>query len=270
MSLSSRDQYIAVLGASGVGLYRRRGELCDALGQEPFEQAQIPDWQAAGEALGRLLGACATARGELRVVLSNHFCRFCLVPWGEQIATPEEMACYARACFEEIYGQLAEGWAINLSPEAAGRARLAVAVQQPLLLLLRELAGIGGWRLTSVAPYLMAAFNSFSRFIDQDDFLFVVAEPGRCNLLLARGGNWVAVRSVSSADSDSALSTLIEREHELQGGGDGTFAAIYVHAPGRADCAPAPRGGVSPRALSLPVQQGRDVDALSVMAMMVD
>ena len=89
-------------------------------------------------------------------------------------------------------------------------------------------------RLRSVQPYLMAAFNHFDKSFDGGDFLFVVAEPVRSVLLLAREGRWVAVRSVGSSDSDAALTALIGRESQLQASTSERPFNLYRCMPRRA------------------------------------
>jgi hypothetical protein len=125
-----------------------------------------------------------------------------------------------------------------LSAEPAGYGRVATALPQDLLTHLRTLVTGRGLRLRSVQPYLMAAFNHFDKSFDAGDFLFVVAEPVRSVLLLAREGRWAAVRSVGSSDSDVALTALIGRESQLQASTSERPLNVYLHAPARIDSHP--------------------------------
>ncbi|BAN50726.1 hypothetical protein [Metapseudomonas resinovorans] len=261
MSLLSPESCIAVLGPRSVGLYRCRDR--QWLAGAEFDGA--PAWPAALAALEPLLAGHKGGRVQLRVVLSSHYTRFCLVPWSDAINSPEELAGYARLCFEDIYGALGESWSLRLSAEAAGLPRLAAAMPEELLAGLRALAKANGLRLASVQPYLMAAFNRYRARLAADDFLFLVAEPGRGSLLLARGGRWSAVRSVALDGSDDALEHLIAREAELQGLEQDVPAALYLHAPGRAV---ALAGGVAHLDAELP--HGRQADPLHAMAMTVN
>lgn len=252
MSLLSPEHYLAVLGATQVQLARRRGGQLDDLGCAECSSRDLGDWAGPADALERLLSARPRRRGELAVVLSEHFARFTLVPWSDAIGSPAELEAYARMRFEEIYGSDAAGWALQLSPEPAGQPRLAVAVARGLLERLAALAKGAGLRLVSMQPYLMSAFNRLCRPLAGDDFLFLLAEPERSCLLVARGGRWVAVRSVAGSDADAALAVLLERESELQELEAQTPSAIYVHAPGRPDLAPAVVHGVLPLVLGAP------------------
>lgn len=256
MSLLSPDHHLAVLGASRVQLVSRHGSRLDDLGCAEYCSQDLGDWNGAAEALGRLLAARPRRRGELAVVLSEHFARFTLVPWSDAIASPSELEAYARLRFEEIYGEDAAGWALQLSPAAVGEPRLAVAVAAGLIERLAELARGAGLCLKSVQPYLMGAFNRLCRPLAGDDFLFLLAEPERSCLLVAREGHWVAVRSMAGNDADAALAVLLERESELQELDAHSPLEIFVHAPGRQDLMPAPVHGVRPQVLGAPVRGG--------------
>ncbi|AWM93065.1 hypothetical protein DJ564_20880 [Pseudomonas sp. 31-12] len=238
MSLLSRDRYIAVLGASGVGLGQRKGGDTLWLGSVGFIDEGFHAWAVALETLDRLLGEHAPAGAELSVVVSGHFSRFCLVPWSEQITSPDELLGYAQLCFEDLYGVPTQPWNMVLSAEPAGYDRIATALPQDLLARLRSLVSGRGLRLRSVQPYLMAAFNHFDKSLDGGDFLFVVAEPVRSVLLLAREGRWTSVRSVGSSDSDAALTALIGRENQLQASTSDRPLNVYLHAPARIDVQP--------------------------------
>lgn len=262
MSLSWRERHILVLGNARAALYQRRGEHCALLADCSLDTAAAP-LSAALEASERLLGERMRA-GRVEVVLSNRFVRFCLVPWSWDIGSPREQESLARHCLEEIYGQSAEGWRVRLSPEATGRLRLAAAMPEALLDGLRAQCAASGAKLASVQPYLMAAFNRFRRHLAHGDFLFVLAEPGRCALLLAQGGGWVRVRTLGLDDSASALALLVGRELELLQAKESAPQTLYLHAPGHADGEQLRLGNGAPRLLELDVAAN---DALHAMAL---
>ncbi|MCF4998489.1 hypothetical protein GIW70_17970 [Pseudomonas syringae] len=263
MSHLSRDQFIAVLGASGVGLGQRRGNQTLWLGSVGYIDESFQSYAVALDTLDRLLGEHCRCGTELSVVVSGHFSRFCLVPWSEQISSPDELRGFAQLCFEDLFGLPVQPWNLVLSAEPAGHDRLASALPQDLLERLRTVANGRGLRLRSVQPYLMAAFNRFDKSLDAGDFLFVVAEPNRSVLLIAREGRWTSVRSVGSSDSDAALSALIGRERQLQASVSERALNVYLHAPARLDAQPEV-AGVQLRTLENDSMTVRD--ALFVMA----
>ena len=238
MSLLSREQFVAVLGASGVGLGQRQGAATHWLGSVGYIDEGFQAWTVALDTLDRLLAEHTVARAELTVVISGHFSRYCLVPWSEQISSPAELLGFAHLCFEDLYGAPTQPWSLVLSAEPAGYDRIATALPQDLLERLRALVRARGLRLRSVQPYLMVAFNHFDKSFEAGDFLFVVAEPVRSVLLLAREGRWTSVRSVGSSDSDAALTALIGRENQLQASTSERPLNVYLHAPARIDSPP--------------------------------
>lgn len=250
MSLLSRERLIAVLAPARVTLLHAGtgrpapGGACDCEG----------GWDGAVDALQGLLREAGVRRGDVTVVLSCHFAHFRLVPWSDAISSPAELEAFARIGFEDVYGAVAAGWALRISPEAAGRPRVAAAIDKALLARLHTIVEGAGLRLASVQPHLMAAFNRLQPGLARDDFVFAVAEPGRCSMLLARAGQWLSVRSSAVADSEHAVAALLERECELNGIGDpqsGPVPPVFIHAPGRAASAWPPVEGVAPRALTL-------------------
>nr|WP_256675788.1 hypothetical protein [Pseudomonas sp. R5(2019)] len=259
----SPERYIAVIGSGGVGLCRRHGREQQWLGSVGF----ISDPQTAGsvalDTLERLLAQHAPRRAELCVVLSSQYSRYGLVPWSEQIHSPAELLAYAQVCFEERYGVAGQDWRLTLSPEAAGHDRIAVALPQALLQRLDAIAEARGLKLVSVQPYLMAAYNRFGRKLDQNNFLFVVAEPSRSVLLMARAGRWVSVHSVGGNDSDAALSAMIAREVVLLASQHDQPLGVFLHAPGRLDSPPQIAGV---QLCSLAVEQEPVRDVLFVMS----
>lgn len=267
MSLSFRDHYVAVIGANGVGLSR-----CDARGQRWLGSAGfIADRHSAAtvalDTLQRLLVEHIKGRARLSVLLSSHYSRFGLIPWSEHITTPDELRAYAGAVFDDTFGKSGEAWTLSLSPENAGLPRIAVALPEALLSRLRALVKTLGLGLASVQPYLMTAFNRFQKSFGDRDFLFVVAEPGRSTLLLAREGRWSAVRSLRIADTDAALTSMIARESELHGLNGDKPVDLFVHAPARHHDAPLILGV---QTLELPGDQGDAQDALHIMSRAVN
>lgn len=245
MSLSSinplaRDRYVAVLAPDGVSVVRRRpGGACDLL----LDEAVTPPAGAGGDdlalaaadALGRLLGRPGVGTGRLGVLLSSHFVRFQLLPWRDEIGSAAELASYAQISFEQVYGGIAASWTPLVSPEAAGRPRLAAAVSSALLERLGAVADAAPapLALDSVQPYLTAAFNRLARRDCGDDFLFVLAEPARTSTLSAAAGYWQSVRVSAGDDDPVAVAALIDRERHLAGAATAEIQKIVVHSPGR-------------------------------------
>ena len=258
MSPSWRDRYAAVLRPDRVDLVRQRRGWKPALDLKqsrpvPAED-EGPAWLGAVSALRDLLTAEAAAGGELTVVLSNHFVRYQLIPWDENVASIAEFDSYARIAFEGVFGDTARSWAIRISRERPGAARLASGIDTDLQDALSQFS-IGGLKLVSVQPYLMAAFNRLSKPFRRRDFCFVLAEPGRVCILAAVGGQWRTVRSHAIND-EAEISPLVERELRLLETGEGPLPPLYFHAPGFGHLRLPLVNGMAPHALDLPAAIG--------------
>lgn len=265
---SWRETYIAVLGGNRVGLCRRQGREVEWLGSCGFDADQQPLWVPALAALEQLLLERASAPASLQLLLSASHTRFFLVPWRAQISSTAELHAFARLNFDDVYGARGEHWQLCLSPEASGLPRLASALEAGVIPEALRVAASCGLKLVSIRPYLMAAFNHFRSELEAGDFLFVLAEQGRCCLLLAGNGCWVSVRTVSGVDDSAALARVIDREYRLQQVSGAPISRVYLHAPGNDEV---PVGlAVQPRMLSMPLPRMALRDALYVMAQAVN
>lgn len=254
MSLLSRERLVAVLAPTHVAVLSRarRGALqaLDSVECAPA-RAGMHDWSAAADTLAQTLAGRAARRGELTVVLSSHFVRFRLVAWSDAVGSPDEMEAYARIGFEDVYGAVVAGWALRVSPEGPGCARLAAAIEQALLDRLEAVAHTAGLRLASVEPHLAASFNRLLPRLRHQDFVFAVTEPGRCSLLVARAGRWLSVRSSAAQDPGDALAAMLARECELCDFTGDMPPAVYVHAAGGDPAALVVVQGMAAQALEL-------------------
>ena len=118
---------------------------------------------------------------------------------------------------------------------------------------LRSVVGASRLRLTSVQPYLSAAFNCMRESFSRRNFVFVVAEPARTCILVSIGGCWSSVRASAGEDRPQALADLIEREALLLGVADEDMPPVFVHAPRHADLKLPACHGVTPEIITLPL-----------------
>jgi hypothetical protein len=180
---------------------------CDpALGAEP--------WQGAVATLKNMEW---TKPCKVKVVLSNHFVRYAVIPWSDGLATPAEEEAYLRHHFAKIHGERAKSWTPRASEDRRGLPRLASAIDTALLEELKGAFPRGGKaRLVSVQPELMEAINRWREAIPRDGAWLVLAEPDRACVAMHREGGW---RSVQNAKGDWL--TLLDRErfrlHDVPG-----------------------------------------------------
>jgi hypothetical protein len=214
---------LRVSGAARPRVSDKRAVACDAdAGTEP--------WQGACATLARLAGEVASLSARVTVVLSNHFARYVLVPWSEGLGKADEEAAFARYCFSKIHGERAKDWDLRLSPSRPGSARIASAVDAPLVQAIRA-AFPARARLASIQPYLMSAFNRWRAQLAGARAWLLVVEPQRACLARVEDGRWAAVRnSRGSFEGPEQWAGLLDRELHLAGG-ERAAEEVYVHAP---------------------------------------
>jgi len=266
-----RKQYIAVLCLERVAILRRRRGWNGAFDFKADAACAAPTAAAAAEALAGLLARPEIGNGDLTVVLSNHLVRYLLVPWRAEVASPAELAAFARICCDQVFGDDAGRRILLTSREKAASPRLAAALDAAFMDTLRKVVAASRLRLVSVQPYLAAAFNRLRASFGQRDFIFVVAEPARSCLLVSIGGCWSSVRASAAQDRPQALAELIEREAQLLGLAEEGMPPVFVHAARQANIKLPDCHGVTPTSIGLPIPDGLAdaADPLLTMAMTV-
>ena len=224
MSPLSRDRLLIGLAPSRVTLVQVRGRLRSRVVAR-HDIACTPSgsgeaWRDAVTALQGAIGALRNGAAEAFVVLSNHYARYALLPWSDELSGADEEQAYARHHFLRIYGPRANTWTLRASAAPAGAPRVAAGVDSGLLEALAGSFGAGkGAKLVSVQPYLMAAFNRWRSAFPAAGAWLLLLEPGRACLALQSGGRWRSLHNARGAFASSAeLATLLERErHQVDG-----------------------------------------------------
>lgn len=172
-------------------------------------------WQAPVAALPELLKGRS---GAASVVLADQFVRYALLPHSSALKSDEAWTALARHRFSVLHGTRADEWDVRIAATASHGPRLACAVDLGLLQALREALQKAGMRLTSVQPFLVAAFNRIRRRVGNGSCWIVVEETGRLTLALVQRGAWVAIRA-RRADSlwRRVLGEILERESAFLG-----------------------------------------------------
>lgn len=188
-------------------------------------------WAKAIESLEAGLHEIAGGKCDARVVLSNHFVRYALVPWSEQISDREEEQAFVRHCFAQTYGENAQRWAVRMSPCGYGETQVASAIDQELLESLERVFRSHGVRLVSVQPLFMTLFNQWRHQLPVSVVWFAVAEPGRLCVSRLQHGAWRMLRTVKAGeDWQEALTKLLEREYLISESG-AERGEVYLSAP---------------------------------------
>jgi hypothetical protein len=153
-------------------------------------------WQAAVTLLEALLGEDAWGHARIRVVVSDRWVRYAVVPWSEALSSGAERLHYARQLLEGTYGDAVSDWEVRIGDELPYLTRVACAMPPTLLAAIRNACARSGIQLSSVQPQLVAAYNSWCHRLPPSGAWFVTVDHG--SLAAARLGRegWDRVHSV--------------------------------------------------------------------------
>jgi hypothetical protein len=192
VSLPWRDEILIELAPRRVTLKRTRHRLRSravANANRRVDNPSLVDWQPALAVLAKRLADPAWQGADARVVLSDHWARYAVVPWSDDISSDEERVAHGRICLANVYGKVVEQWRVSLSEAAPGLARVACAVPEALLGALRATLQANRLRMVSVQPQLIAAHNSWREQLPAAGGWFVTIDEGTLAAArLVRGG----------------------------------------------------------------------------------
>jgi hypothetical protein len=207
------------------------------LRQRIVDKRRFPISADEASPIAAAVTAFAAALGEMRprsvrLILSNHFVQFALVPWRDDIKDQDEEIALARIDFVKTYGEAANGWNICLSDEPPGRTKVAAALAPEFLVALQRVAGEANAQLISIQPYLTAGASAFRRHFSKDRTAWLVLhEEGRLCLALIEHGRWRWVRGIrAGSEWRQQLPDLVESEI-LLAGVESQVAEVLVFAP---------------------------------------
>ena len=172
-----------------------------------------PDWRPCVDGLQKALHETAWQNADVSLVISNHFVRYALVPWSDQLSTDVEKEAWVAHQFLELYGEVTTSQEYRWSDDRPDLPCVASAIDTDFIAQIRAVFEPTSLRLRSVQPYLMAAFNRCKRHAKKDSVWLVLPENGRVCIAAISNGQWRAISSRSlGADWAGELSVLLERQ----------------------------------------------------------
>lgn len=209
---------------------RRRTVECEALACAPDVGAT--PWAPAVTALEQALARSRWRRASARVVLSDRFVRYGLLPWSEAIAGPHELELAAAAQLRMVHGERVDGWVLRVDGGGYGSAFLVAAVDRQLIDRIKQLAAAARLRLRALEPRFAAAYRRCRGKLRGEAVWFVVLDAERVSVAYLDGAGLRGFHSVRvTQDPVAELEALIQRWALLEEG-IGTDAPVYWYAPG--------------------------------------
>lgn len=115
------------------------------------------------------------------------------LPWQDQLASQEELAGYAHACFEQHGLDIDERWTVQTGFRHHRETGIAYAIQTEWLRALVELTAAHGFRLASVLPVSASAYWRLPPVAGQGQGVTLLREAHRITAMVRTGRRLLAV-----------------------------------------------------------------------------
>lgn len=173
-------------------------------------------WDAPLKALEDWIKNKGQWRLKLRIVLSNRFVRYTIVPWSNAATSRDDRQILTRIAFQQQYGLLS-GWEIRVERGGCGKPQIVYALPKGLIVGLREVIDRVGVCCLSVDPFFSMCWNRCGNIAPESDSVIVVAErDGPTILATTRNGAWESIRNISGFQTIDSLVNIASREAILK------------------------------------------------------
>lgn len=153
-------------------------------------------WSNSLHALDALLGKAEWQGAVARIVVSDHWVRYAMVPFSDVLTGAAERQAHARHVLNGIYGEVVSQWVVTLADSRPGRAQVACALPAQLLEELQTILMRHRIPLRSLQPQLVSAYNHWRNRLPEGGAWFVSIEQGSLAAARLGSGNWDRVHSV--------------------------------------------------------------------------
>ena len=198
MSPLWRDEIGLYVAPRRIALSRMKRGLrptCAAEQNIVVETRDTTQWEGALESLKTCLEDAAWRDAKVRLIISDHWARYAIVPWSDALSDQAERIQHARYCMATTYGDVVSQWTVTLSDGAPGLQQVACAIPTELLGRIEALCEPHGLQVQSVQPQLIAAFNAWRRKLPHGGAWFVTLDEGSLAAAHFTPANWDCVRS---------------------------------------------------------------------------
>ena len=205
MSLSWLDRLTLFVHPQRVVLERRpwRGTATRQSAEVALPATGDADWQPVLAAAEALLRASGKRGAALRIVVADHFVRYALLPWSENLCGNKLRLGMARALLKNTLGERAETLDIALDRPGFGKSGLAAGVNRQFVAGLRAAAKAQRLRLDSLQPRLIAELAARPKAL-VDGWLACI-DSGWLTLAGLRGGEIGCLHNHRASTGEAAM-----------------------------------------------------------------
>jgi len=173
-----------------------------------------------------------------RLVLSNYFVRYAVIPWNSELSTQNERLAYTQHCFAQAFGESVKGWDLRMSQSAYGQSTIASAIDRTLLNTIHSVFDELSIPLQAIYPHLMLTINHTFMEINNkklsyntmSDFWIVSIQNQRLCIALHDQSGWRLVKNLT-AELDVMRQIKMLMHREIMNGNLQEDLPVFVYAP---------------------------------------
>ena len=194
-----RDEVGIYIGPSKVVLARMRRGIrpkCVAETGLSLDKKEPGGWQLACGTLTGLLDDEQWQNANARIVISDHWARYAVLPWSTDISNDSERTAHARLILSNTYGDLADEWTICLTDNRPFVPAIVSAIPSELLQHLKDILQARKLRLVSVQANTIVSFNAWRNHLADQSSWFAAVDDGSLVAMHLTEGHCDQVQSV--------------------------------------------------------------------------
>lgn len=233
MSPLWRDEVGIFIGPAKIALARMSRGMrpnCVSELETSLDNVDSNAWQPACDALSEQLDNALWHDANARIVISDHWVRYAILPWSAEISSEEERTAHAKLLLANIYGDLIEKWVICISNSRPLAPAFVSAMPRELLDRLDEIMRMHKLRPISLQPNLIVSYNSWREHLPKDAAWFASVDDGSLATIHHTNGRCDRVTSLRISDNWAVELRRIRTTDRLSLSGSNDDP-VYVDAP---------------------------------------
>jgi len=165
------------------------------------------------------------------LLMSDYVLYTALPPQVEAMQAAEQEA-YAKAAFEQLFGDVAQQWQVAVQIAPPGNLTICAAMAQTITEALIAMADEAQVKLNTVSPYINTVTGAFARELKKALGYLVVIEQNRLVLMQLTKGQVTSIKSeVLEQDWALLLKQMLIRSTLTNAVNNQAAPTVYIHAP---------------------------------------
>jgi len=183
-------------------------------------------------ALKLLLHSSQVNNVSLDVSLMSDYVLYTALPPQVEAMQAAEQEAYAKAAFEQLFGEVAQQWQVAVQIAPPGNPTICAAMAQTITEALVAMADEAQVKLNTVSPYINTVTGAFARELKKALGYLVVIEQNRLVLMQLTKGQVTSIKSeVLEQDWALLLKQMLIRSTLTNAVNNQAAPTVYIHAP---------------------------------------